>query len=142
MVDYTSEKLKHLAIGSIVAVLALAIIATSILSSVTNEGLDITESSIKKGATTQSILTLTVKNIGNSPITNINGAVIGLPSGVPFSFVINSGTLDVGAIMSHVVEIPNSSALSTGASYPLSINATSSTGLNLVKTGLAYVSRI
>jgi len=49
MVDYTSEKLKHVAIGGIITIVALAIMGTAIISGVSSERLEIDESSIKKG---------------------------------------------------------------------------------------------
>ncbi len=141
MVDYTSEKLKHVAIGTVIVVAALALLGTGIMSGVSSEGLDINESSIKKGSTTQAIFSMTVKNVGNSPITNIKGSIADLPNG-EFSFDVLAGQLNVGGIVSFTESLPNSSTLPAGTSYPVIVNATTAAGNTIVETGIVYVTRI
>ena len=141
MVDHTSEKLKHVAVGGVIAVVALALLGTAIMSGVSTEGLEITESSIKKGAATQAVVLLSVKNIGNSPISDISGSIDGLPSGV-FVFDILTGQLDVGRAASFSEALPSSDTLPMGTSYPVTITATSVHGNTVIETGILYVTRI
>ncbi len=141
MVDYTSEKLKHVAIGGIITIVALAIMGTAIISGVSSERLEIDESSIKKGSTTKAVFTITVKNVGNSPISDVKGSIADLPNGT-FEFNVFVGTLDVGKSTSFSKILPNSRTLPAGTSYPVTVNATTSQGSIVIETGVVYVSRI
>lgn len=141
MVDHTTEKLKHVAIGSIIAIVALAIMGTAVISGVASEGLDINESSIKKGSSTQAVFVITVKNVGDSPVSSVKGNISDLPNGT-FEFNVLAGTLDVGKSTSFSKTLPNSSTLPAGTSYPVTVNATTSGGNTVIETAVVYVSRI
>ena len=50
MVDHTSEKLKHVAFSVIIAVAVLTALGSVIISSVSTEGFEINEATLKKGS--------------------------------------------------------------------------------------------
>ena len=78
MVDHTSEKLKHVAFSVIIAVAVLTALGSVIISSVSTEGFEINEVTLKKGSGTDAVLLVSVKNLGNSQIENISVTIDGL----------------------------------------------------------------
>ena len=78
MVDHTSEKLKHVAFSVIIAVAVLTALGSVIISSVSTEGFEINEVTLKKGSGTEAVLLVSVKNLGNSQIDNILVTIDGL----------------------------------------------------------------
>ena len=78
MVDYTSEKLKNVAFSVIIAVAVLAALGSVIISSVSSEGFEISEVTLKKGTSTEAVLLVEIKNLGNSQINKINAKIAGL----------------------------------------------------------------
>ena len=78
MVDHTSEKLKHVAFSVIIAVAVLTALGSVIISSVSTEGFEINEATLKKGSGTDAVLLVSVKNLGNSQISDINVTIDGL----------------------------------------------------------------
>lgn len=78
MVDHTSEKLKHVAFSVIIAVAVLTALGSVIISSVSTEGFEINEVTLKKGGGTDAVLLVSIKNLGNSQISNISVTIDGL----------------------------------------------------------------
>lgn len=78
MVDYTSEKLKNVAFSVIIAVAVLAALGSVIISSVASEGFEISEVTLKKGTSTEAVLMVEIKNLGNSQIEEIYVTIDGL----------------------------------------------------------------
>ena len=78
MVDHTSEKLKHVAFSVIIAVAVLTALGSVIISSVSTEGFEINEVTLKKGSGTDAVLLVSIKNLGNSQISDISVTIDGL----------------------------------------------------------------
>ena len=78
MVDHTSEKLKHVAFSVIIAVAVLTALGSVIISSVSTEGFEINEVTFKKGSNTEAVLLVSIKNLGNSQISDISVTIDGL----------------------------------------------------------------
>ena len=88
MVDHTSEKLKHVAFSVIIAVAVLTALGSVIISSVSTEGFEVNEVTLKKGSGTDAVLLVSVKNLGNSQISDISVTIDGLTlTGLNTSFI-------------------------------------------------------
>ena len=168
MVDHTSEKLKHVAFSVIIAVAVLTALGSVIISSVSTEGFEINEVTLKKGSTTDAVLLVSIKNLGNSQISDIRVTIDGLTlSALPaattitttitgdtpgiitatsgsspnmsITYLVQTGFLDVGKIASIAVNIPNSESMLAGSSYTITVEATAGGTPTTAGTGTATV---
>ena len=99
MVDHTSEKLKHVAFSVIIAVAVLTALGSVIISSVSTEGFEINEATLKKGSNTDAVLLVSVKNLGNSQIENISVTIDGLSFTGPDIVTPVAGSTTPGTII-------------------------------------------
>ena len=119
MVDHTSEKLKHVAFSVIIAVAVLTALGSVIISSVSTEGFEINEATLKKGSGTDAVLLVSIKNLGNSQISDIKVTIDGLGAIGPVTVDSTSTTpKDITEIIGGVLNT-GSTTIYTGTADPI-----------------------
>jgi len=143
--QHTKEVLIGVGLTVAIAVIAGAILGGSSISQAQTESLDIVTVEIKKGSTSTALLSVKIKNGGNSPLSGVTGQLNfdTIPGGIidPFTFVFTPTDLEPGAVTVFVGDVTGSSSMVMGESFTMFVNGTTLQGTIIQNTGVASVSR-
>jgi len=143
--EHTKEKLLWIGLTVAVAVIAGAILGGSSISQAQSESLEIITVELKKGSSGSALLTVKIKNAGDSPLSAITGqlnfdTISGEPMD-PFMFAFTPADLQPGASTTFVGDVTDSSGMVYGEFFTLSVNGTTLQGSFIQDSGVATVSR-
>ena len=96
--QHTKEVLIGVGLTVAIAVIAGAILGGATISQAQTESLEIVSSELKKGTSGTALLSVKIKNAGNSPISTINGTlnfdtVVDMTTLPDFSLILHSHQL-------------------------------------------------
>ena len=143
--QHTKEVLIGVGLTIAIAVVAGAILGSSSISQAQSESVDLVSIELKKGTSGTALLSVKIKNNGNSPVSTITGQLnfdtVAGGTVNPYTFTFLPTDLEPGATTTHVGDVTGSTTMSTGESFTLSISGTTSQGSVIQTTGVATVSR-
>ena len=168
MVQLTTENIKWLALTAVIAVAAIAVIGTDVLTGLSSDSIEITEASLIKGPTTDVLVSVTIKNLGNAPITAATvslydiervdaGSSSGISDAIPptttgtkgegfkHTPTISTSGIGIGETQSFTTAVSHTDKIKIGDSYPLNVEATLGSGTDTVTlsdTIVVYVTGI
>ena len=152
MVQLTTENIKWLALTAVIAVAAIAVIGTGVLTGLSSDSIEITEASLKKGPNTNAVITFTIKNLSSGPVTltTDKSLITGLPPAkyndsskdrAHVNLQATSGSIESGGTYSFSKSVNLTEGLKIGESYILQVSADSDTNV-LTDTIVVYVTGI
>jgi|APSaa5957512535_1039671.scaffolds.fasta_scaffold06594_2 hypothetical protein len=144
--QHTKEVLIGVGLTIAIAVIAGAIMGGSSISQAQSESLEIVTVELKKGSGSTALLSVKIKNAGNSPLSSVNGQLNFDTDGAtipidPYTFVFTPTDLEPGAVTVFVGDVTGSSIMSMGESFTLFVNGTTLQGSTIQDTAVASVSR-
>ena len=144
--QHTKEVLIGVGLTIAIAIIAGAILGGSSISQAQSESLEIVTIELKKGSGSTALLSVKIKNAGNSPISSVNGQLNfdiddGTPAIDPYTFVFTPTNLEPGAVTVFVGDVTGSSGMSMGESFTLFVRGTTLQGSTIQDIGVASVSR-
>jgi hypothetical protein len=145
-VQHTKEVLVGVTLTLAIAVIAGAIMGGSSISQAQSESLDIITVELKKASNSNALLSVKIKNVGDSSINGITGQLNfdtdGTTSVVdPFRFSFMPGTLQPGSVTTFVGDMNNSTGIIIGESFTMFVNGTTTAGEIIQDTAVATASR-
>ena len=143
--QHTKEVLIGVGLTIAIAVIVGSVLGASSISQAQSESLQIETVELKKGSSGDALLSVKIKNAGNSPLSGVNGQLnfdtIGGDTIDPFIFTFTPTDLPPGAVTVFVGDVTGSSSMSMGESYTLFVNGTTLQGTIIQDTSVASVSR-
>ncbi len=120
--QHTKEVLIGITLTVAIAVIVGAVVGGSTISQAQTESLEIIQAELKKGTNGNALLSVTIKNSGNSAITGLNGTIfsdgVRLMDDVSFDFTSN--ILSPGGVVSHTGSVAGTANVIIGESLTLS----------------------
>lgn len=144
MMQHTKEVLIGVGITMAIAVIAGSVMGASSISQAQSESLEIKTVELKKGSYGTALLSVEIKNAGNSPLGSITGQLnfdTDDSTAIIDAFTFTSVDLSPGVTTVFVGDITGSSSMSVGESYTLFVNGTTLQGTTIYDTAVVSVSR-
>ena len=144
--QHTKEVILGVGITLAIAIVAFSVLGGSTISQSQSESLEIESVELKKGSSGAALLSVKIKNAGNSALSTITGQLnfdtdSSTTAVDPFTFAFTPTTLEPGTVTVFVGEVTNSATMSMGESFTLFINGTTLQGIIIQDTGVASVGR-
>ena len=144
--QHTKEVLIGVGLTVAIAGIAGAILGGSSISQAQTESLEIVSSELKKGSGSTALLSVKIKNAGNSPLSGVNGQlnfdIDAAATGIqPYTFTFTPTDLEPGAVTVFVGDVTGSTVMSMGESFTLSVTGTTLAGLIIQDTAVTTVNR-
>ena len=144
--QHTKEVLIGVGLTVAIAVIAGAILGGSSISQAQTESLEIVSSELKKGSGSTALLSVKIKNAGNSPLSGVNGQlnfdIDATATGIQsYTFAFTPTDLEPGAVTVFVGDVTGSTVMSMGESFTLSVTGTTLAGLIIQDTAVTTVNR-
>ncbi len=143
--QHTKEVLIGVGLAVAIAVIVGSVLGASSISQAQSESLEIETVELKKGSSGTALLSVKIKNAGNSPLSGVTGQLNfdTIDGGAidPFTFAFTPTDLPPGAVTVFVGDVTGSSSMGMGESYTLFINGTTLQGTTIQDTSVASVSR-
>lgn len=143
--QHTKEVLIVVGLTVAIAVIVGSILGGSSISQAQSESLDIVTVELKKGSSSTALLSVKIKNAGNSPLSNVTGQLnfdtINGGEIDPFVFTFTPEDLEPGAVTGYVGDVTGSSSMSMGESFTIFVKGITLDGSIIQDTSVASVSR-
>ena len=144
--QHAKEILIFVALASAIAVITGSILGGSSISQAQSESIEVVTVELKKGSSSTALLSVKIKNAGNSPLSSVNGQLnfdINTDTLAidPYTFVFTPTDLEPGAVTVFVGDIPFSTDMSMGSSFTGFVNGTTLQGSSIQDTFVASVSQ-
>ena len=144
--QHTKEVLVGITLTLAIAVIAGAILGGSSISQAQSESLEVVTVELKKGSSSNALLSVEIKNVGDSSIHDITGqlnfdtdSTTSVVDSFTFSFMPD--TLQSGSVTTFVGDVNNSTSMTVGESFTMFVNGTTSAGEIIQDTAVSTVSR-
>ena len=144
--QHTKEVLIGVGLAVAIAVIVGSVMGASSISQAQSESLEIQTVELKKGSSGNALLSVKIKNAGNSPLSDVTGQLNfdtddSTTTMDAFTFIFTPDDLPPGAVTVFVGEVTGSSSMSMGEYYTLFVNGTTLQGTTIQDTAVASVSR-
>ena len=143
--QHTKEVIIGVGLAIAIAVIAGAILGGSSIGRAYTESTEFTSIELKKGLTGPALISVTIKNTGNFPVSNVVGEldfyIVTNGTGNPYQWRFLPAEISPGMTTTFVGNVPSSEDMSVGESYLVLARGQTSNGYRVLDTGTVFVTR-